>query len=373
MSGAWRIAVVHDWLTGMRGGEKVLDAVCGLYPGADLFTLVHVPGSVSSDIERHRIEASFASRLPGARRVYRYYLPVFPVAVELFDLDAYDLVLSTSHCAVKSSVAPGRARHLCYCHSPMRYAWDQFEAYFGRDRVGWASVLARPVLGALSRWDAATSHRPHRYLANSQYVAERICRYYNRRSVVLHPPVDTEFYSPCATPPDDGYLVVSALVPYKRVEIAIEACRQAGRRLRIVGGGPELDRLKQVAGPGVAFLGTLPDEALREEYRQARAVLLTGVEDFGIVPVEAQACGRPVIALGRGGACETVVDGRTGVLVDEATPDAFAAAIARLDRLELDPHTIRRNAERFSLQRFSEAFSRHVTDLMSAPEGQLRW
>jgi glycosyltransferase involved in cell wall biosynthesis len=373
MSNPRPIAIAHDWLTGMRGGERVLDALCELYPAADVFTMIHVPGSVSPAIERHRIRAAFTNRLPSPARFYRHYLPLFPIAVESFDLDGYDLVISTSHCAVKSTIVPGRARHLCYCHSPMRYAWDQFDAYFGPERLGRASMLARPILGALARWDAATSDRPHRYLANSQYVADRIRRYYNRRSAVLHPPVDTAFFRPDPSPPDAAYLVVSALVPYKRLEVAIHACRIAARPLRVVGDGPELDRLRREAAHDVEFLGNLPDEGVREQYQRARAVILPGVEDFGIVPVEAQACGRPVVALGIGGARETVVDGRTGVLVDESSPEAFAAGIARLERLEIDASAVRVHAERFSRERFLTSFAAHVNDLMAAPEEQTRW
>jgi glycosyltransferase involved in cell wall biosynthesis len=373
MSGPVRVAIVHDWLTGMRGGERVLEALCELYPGAELFTMIHVPGSVSPAIERHRIHSAFTNRLPTPARFYRHYLPLFPIAAESFDLDGYDLVISTSHCAVKSAIAPARARHLCYCHSPMRYAWDQFDAYFGPARLGRASALARPILGALARWDAATSDRPHRYLANSQYVAERIRRYYNRRSAVLHPPVDTTFFRPDPNPPDAAYLVVSALVPYKRLDVAIHACRMAGRLLRVVGNGPELARLEREAGAGVKFLGSLPDEAVREQYQRARAVILPGVEDFGIVPVEAQACGRPAVALALGGARETVVDGKTGVLVDQATPEAFAEGIARLERLEIEPEVVRAHAEQFSRDRFAARFAAHVDDLLTAPEEHSRW
>jgi glycosyltransferase involved in cell wall biosynthesis len=227
-----RVAIVHDWLTGMRGGEKVLEAICRLYPGADVFTLVRLPGSVSASIERHPIRTSAVQWLPGGGRRYRHYLPLFPAAVEMFDLDPYDLVISSSHCAAKSVIRNGRATHLCYCHSPMRYAWDQFPAYFGAERVGTlANRLLRPTLARLARWDAATAGRVDDFVANSTYVAARIRRYYNRRSTVVYPPVDTAFYHPEDLQDVRGrngsFLVVSALVPYKRLDIAIEACRLA--------------------------------------------------------------------------------------------------------------------------------------------------
>ena len=197
-----RVAVIHDWLTGMRGGERVLEAICELVPHASLFTLLNVPGKVSPTIARHELHTSFIQRLPRAERYYRYYLPLFPLAVEQFNLDRFDLILSSSHCVAKSVIAPAGARHLCYCHTPMRYAWDQFEHYFGAGRVGRASHLARPILRRLARWDAATSGRPDRYVANSQYVAQRIRRYYNRAASIVHPPVDTTFYTPLDISPE---------------------------------------------------------------------------------------------------------------------------------------------------------------------------
>jgi glycosyltransferase involved in cell wall biosynthesis len=368
-----RIAFVHDWLTGMRGGEKVLDVLCQLYPAAALFTLVHVPGSISPSIERLAPRPSVLSALPGIGRVYRHLLPAFPSVVEQFDLDDFDLVISTSHCAAKAVVRPGRARHLCYCFTPMRYVWDQRHAYFGTDRLGGAAHLLFPVLAWLARWDAATAHRVDRYLADSQHVARRIQRYYNRRSTVVYPPVDTGFYCPDATSPSPTALVVSALVPYKRIDTAIEACRQAGVPLRVVGQGPEASRLRAMAGPGVEFLGNCTDEEIRRCYREAGVVLLPGEEDFGIVPVEAQACGRPVVALARGGALETVIDGTTGLLVESESPEAMAAAIRKaLDR-PMDSAEIRRHAERFGRERFEREMRSVIDEMVSAPAGEAAW
>jgi glycosyltransferase involved in cell wall biosynthesis len=375
-----RVAIIHDWLTGMRGGERVLQALCELFPRAHLFTLVHVPGVVSAPIARLPLQSSFVERLPRAWRWYRHYLPLFPAAVEQFDLDGFDLVISSSHCAVKSVVVPGRARHLCYCHSPMRYAWDQFNAYFGPARLGRASGAARAVLRRMARWDRDTSGRPDRYVANSQYVAQRIRRYYNRRAVVVPPPVDTFFYTPCSTPsgsnpPDRYFLVVSALVPYKRLELAIDASRQVNIPLKIVGEGTELPRLQALAGPTVEFLGRRTDEQVRDLYRGALAVLLPGEEDFGIVPVEAQACGRPVVALGLGGALETVVDGVTGVLVRDSQPASWAAALDRVASAPaaFTPEASRANAERFSRERFMHGLLAEARALVAAPPETARW
>jgi glycosyltransferase involved in cell wall biosynthesis len=352
-----RVALVHDWLTGMRGGERVLEAVCELFPGAPLYTLVHVPGSVSPALEARRPRASVLSRLPGVSRYYRYCLPVFPFAIEQFDLDEVDLVISTSHCAAKSVVRPGRARHLCYCHTPMRYVWDQFPAYFGPQRVGaLAHQALRPVLAWLARWDRSTANRVDRFVANSHYVADRIRRYYNRASTVVYPPVDTSFYSPGGRERDRYFLMVTALSPYKRIDLALEAARAVGVPLKIVGFGPERARLEALAGPDVEFLGRQSDAEILQLYRRAAGVLQTSEEDFGIVPVEAQACGRPVVAFARGGASETVRHGVTGVLVEEQTAGAFADGLARALATRFDDGVIRAHAMAFSRERFAAEF-----------------
>jgi glycosyltransferase involved in cell wall biosynthesis len=345
----------------MRGGEKVLEAIAELFPQATVHTLLHVRGSVSPALERLPERRSFVQWLPAAARHYRTYLPLFPTAIEQFDFDPYDLVISTSHCAAKSVVVPGRARHICYCHSPMRYAWDQFDSYFGPAQAGAAaSKLLRPVLARLARWDAATAGRVDRYVANSHYVAGRIRRYYNRGSTVVYPPVDTTFYRPDpARSPEPSFLVVSALVPYKRVDVAIRACADAGMALTIVGKGPEEARLRRLAtaiGAEVEFRGWLADELIRDRYQRCRAVLMPGVEDFGMVPVEAQACGRPVVALAQGGAVESVVDGVTGVLVRDRSVAAFAAALREVSAKTFDTAAIRRHAESFGKARFQQQF-----------------
>ena len=367
-------ALVHDWLTGMRGGEKALEVLCELLPDADLLTLVSVPGRVSPTIASHRIRTSLVQRLALVDRLYRHYLPLFPFAIEQFDLDDVDLVVSTSHCAAKAVVPRPGARHLCYCFTPMRYAWDQFDHYFGPDRIGpAASALARPVLAGLARWDRRTSGRVDRYVAISHYVAGRIRRYYNRQSDVVYPPVDTEYFQPDGRAPEGYLLIVSALVPYKRIDVAIGAARLAGLPLRIVGEGPERDRLHDGAADApVEFLGHQTDDQIRSLYQGAAAVVLPGEEDFGIVPVEAQACGRPVVALARGGALETVRDGVTGVLVPEATPEAFADAFRSLPGRWFNTDVIRRHAEGFSRARFAHQMQALLDQTIQAPEGT-RW
>jgi glycosyltransferase involved in cell wall biosynthesis len=373
-----RVALIHDWLTGMRGGEKALEVFCEIFPDADLFTLVHLPGTTSPLIERRTVKRSAIQWLPLAGRLYRQYLPLFPIAVEQFDLDGYDLVISTSHCAAKSVVVTGRARHLCYCLTPMRYAWDQFDAYFGPERVGrLGNMVLRPMLAGLARWDRATEGRVHRYLAISQYVARRIALYYNRKSTLVYPPVDTEFYKPDASASSAGFsepkfLVVSALVPYKRVDLAMMAARKAGVALTVVGNGPERANLEKLTGDGIELAGWRTDDEIRDLYRSATATILPGEEDFGIVPVEAQACGRPVVALGRGGALDTVIDGETGVLFEETTVDSLAAALTRAAGIAWDSARIRRHAETFSRTRFVHEIQQVVDDTLSAPIG-VRW
>jgi glycosyltransferase involved in cell wall biosynthesis len=368
-----RVALVHDWLTGMRGGEKVLEVLCEQYPAADVFTLFHRRGTVSPAIESHRIETSFVQRLPLAATHYRRYLPLFPAAIEQFDLDPYDLVVSSSHCAAKAAIAAGRARHLCYCFSPMRYAWDQFDAYFGPGRTSPAARqwLYRPVMARMARWDAATAGRVDRFVAISRHVAGRIQRYYNRDATIVYPPVDTAFYHPADVNPESHFLIVSALVPYKRIDLAIEACRRAGARLRIVGEGPERESLQRQAGPDVEFRGWLSNDEIRDEYRRALAVLMPGEEDFGIVPVEAQACGRPVVALGRGGALETVIDGETGVFFDETTAgsavEALATALDRVAVLSWDSARIRAHAEQFARERYAQEMRAVIDETLANP------
>jgi glycosyltransferase involved in cell wall biosynthesis len=365
------VALVHDWLTGMRGGEKVLEALCGIFPDADIFTLFHARGSVSAPIEAHRIHTSWLERLPFTSRHYRRLLPLFPSAIERFDLRGYDFIVSSSHCVAKSVIPAAQGRHLCYCHSPMRYAWDQFEAYFGADRVGPVAsrLVYRPIMSRLAAWDARTASRVHRFVANSRHVAGRIARYYNRRASVVYPPVDTAFYRPALVTPESHFLIVSALVPYKRVDLAIAACQRIGARLRIVGDGPERANLERLGSADVAFLGPMMGDSLRDEYRRAQAVIMPGEEDFGIVPVEAQACGRPVVAYGRGGALETVIDGETGVLFSDPTAASLADALERVASLRFEPDRLHAHAELFSHDRHVQRMRETIDDTLAAPTG----
>jgi glycosyltransferase involved in cell wall biosynthesis len=356
-----RVAIVHDWLNGYRGGERVLEAIAGLFPRADLFTLFHVPGSAGERLEARAIRASWLNRAPFARRYYRYFLPLFPLAIESFELTSYDLVVSSSHCVAKGVIPPPRARHVCYCHTTMRYVWDQRAQYFG---TGAKAALLSPFLHYLRTWDVASSNRVDTFAANSAFVAQRIERYYRRPAEVVWPFVDLETYRPEAGDRGDYYLVVSAFVPYKRLDLAIEACRRLGRRLVIVGDGPEGRRLRRLAGPDVRFTGPLAPGALREAYAGARALLFPGEEDFGITPLEAMACGTPVIAYGQGGATETVLAGQTGAFFPEPSAASLAEAIAAWENT---PHrgisaACRERAQQFSRAAFEEKFARLVSN-----------
>ncbi|MGE5413822.1 MAG: glycosyltransferase, partial [Syntrophomonadaceae bacterium] len=334
-------------------------AILPLVPEPTIFTLFHVPGSVSPEIERHPIRASWLNRLPFARTRYRHYLPFFPAAVESFDLSGFDLVVSSSHCVAKGAIAPRGAPHVCYCHTPVRYAYEQFDLYFppGRTRL---RALKAAAIARLRRWDVATADRPDRYLANSSAVAERITRHYGREAQVLHPPVDVEFFAP-AEPPDrreDFLLAVGALVPYKRFEDAIGAARALGRRLVLVGGGPERGRLAALAaGAAVEIRSGIPREELRRLYRTCVAYVQPGEEDFGIAAVEALACGAPVVALGRGGVRDIVRPGVNGVLSEREGAEALAAAIREADRTAFDYTRLRTTALPFRGERFAAAFA----------------
>jgi glycosyltransferase involved in cell wall biosynthesis len=370
-----RVAIVHDWLTGMRGGERVLEALLALFEDPEIFTLVHVPGSVSPAIERHRIHTSFIDRLPAAGSVYRSYLPLFPAAIERFDFTGFDLVVSSSHCVAKGARAPEGVPHLCYCHTPMRYVWDQYQAYFGAGRASTPiRLLMPPLAGWLRRWDVETTNRVHTFIANSEHVRARIAEYWRRDATVVYPPVDVARFHP-ADKREPFYLIVSALVPYKRIDVAVDAFNRSGQRLVVVGDGPELMRLQNRAEANILFHGHLPDEEVARLMSRARAFVLPGEEDFGIAAVEAQAAGAPVIALGRGGAGETVVGalagetppaGATGVFFAEPTADALAHAVECFEGLRFDPTALRCNAQRFTPERFRDGMRAALDRLLHA-------
>jgi glycosyltransferase involved in cell wall biosynthesis len=341
---------------------------CELFPDAPLYTLLHVPGSVSPVIERRRIVTSFVQRLPGAATRYRSYLPLFPAAVRRFDLSGYDLVVSLSHCVAKGVRVPAGALHVCYCFTPMRYVWDRFDDYFGPGRVSRPARLLLSALAAgLRAWDVASSSRVHRFVADSAYVAGRIRRYYGREAEVIAPPVDTDFFTPGDGAPGSYDLVVSALAPYKRIELVLEAYRGTGRALQVVGSGPEEARLRALAPREATFRGWVDDLTLRELYRGCRAVVMPGVEDFGIVPLEAMACGRPAVVFAEGGGPESVVPGETGLLFHEATPAALRAAVDSLGGMRFNTAALRARAESHGRRLFEARFRSFVESVLGDP------
>ena len=353
-----KIAFVCDWLTGMRGGEKCLLSMCNLYPDADIFSLVYYPGSFNGEFDGHRIFTSFIQNLPGGKETFRKYLPLFPVAIESFDLSRYDLVVSFSHCVAKGVRVPEHIPHICYCYTPVRYVWDMRCCYL----AGMSPCKKRAVSWLLDRiqnWDVRSSGRVTRFVAISNYIQQRISRCYGRDSEVIYPPVDLERFE-ISTKDDGYYLALSAMVPYKRIDLAVEAFNLNGRRLIVAGEGPEYDRLKQKAKHNIEFVSAPDDQLINQLYAGCRALIFPGEEDFGIVPVEAQACGKPVIAFAGGGALETVVVNsknnarNTGVLFDIQTPDCLDKAVERFEKTSasITADNCRKNALRFDQSHF---------------------
>lgn len=377
------VALVHDWLNGMRGGERCLELLAKEWPEAPIYTLLYKPEAVSAAIRAHRVVESRLGRIPGFREKYRWFLPLFPGAIEAMRApEGTRLVVSTSHCVAKGFKKPSGARHLCYCFTPMRYAWGFGEEYFGR---GLKRRAVEVALGRLRKWDAESAGRVDRFVAISGYVRERIEKHYGRRASVVYPPVNTGFYTPAEDAEaarrgaaealaaggmdaaeagrvaGEGYdLVVSALVPYKRIDLAVEAARATGRTLVVAGAGSELGRLRAGAPECVKFAGRPDDSGVRALYRGCRCLVFPGEEDFGIVPLEAMACGRPVVAYGKGGALETVKEGASGLFFGEQTADALSDALARADAADWNPAAIRAHAEPFGEERFLREMRREA-------------
>ncbi len=380
-----RVAIVHDWLTGMRGGEKVLEVFCELFPEADIFTLIHIHGSVSKIIEDKKIQTSFLHRIPFAKGHYRSFLPLFPLAIEGFNIREYDMVLSSSHCVAKGVLTSPSAVHVCYCHTPMRYIWDHYYTYFGNGKKGLVSRLFMPAVAHYLRmWDVASCNRVDYFVANSYHIANRIKKYYKRSAEVIHPPVDCSLY----TPPEsyregEYYLIVSAFAPYKRIDIAVDAFERMGLPLIIIGGGQDEERIRKMAKKHVQCIGWQSSESLKEYYRGCKALIFPGEEDFGIVPLEAQACGKPVIAFARGGVLETVrgiyphMDSSgettavqpgspTGVFFTKQTTKSLMDAVRFFEyrKNQFDPLLIRKHAESFDRLLFKEKFHQYIEKLL---------
>ena len=353
-----RTALVHHWLVAQRGGERVLEALAELFPSADLFTLVHDPSQIPTSMGHLKLQSSFLQKFPRASRWYPYYLPLFPLATEQLDLSGYDLVISSDAATMKGVRVDPESTHICYCYTPMRYIWSAYETY--SSAAGPIKRLAlRAIRNPLRRWDFQAAQRVTRFVAISGVVQQRIQDFYGRISDVIHPHVDTDqFVMPLRLqPPENFFLIVSQLVPYKRVDLIVEAFNRCGIPLVVIGDGPERARLERLAHPNIRFLGFQPQSTIVEHMQQCQAFIFAGEEDFGIVMAEAQACGRPVIAFGKGGALDIVDDGSTGILFEEQSADSLLDGLERFRRMRFDPFTLRASALRFRRERFLNEFS----------------
>lgn len=355
-----KVALVHYWLVGMRGGERVMEALCEVFPQADIFTLVADPDKLSPTIRAHKITTSFLQKIGGAKH-YQKMLPLMPFALEAFDLTPYDLVISSESGPAKAIVTRTDAVHICYCHSPMRYIWDlhsQYKADSGRvTRL--AMALTAPLLRT---WDVTTAARVDHFIANSAYVAKRIKKFYRRSASVIYPPVDISRFAICKDGPQDYYICAGQITPYKRIDLAIEACNQLKVPLLVIGAG-NTKKLRKIAGPTIRFLGAVDDQTMAHHIARCRALIFPGVEDFGIVPLEVMACGRPVIAFAQGGALETVIDGETGVLFSTQDSASIVNAVCLLEQnaKQYVPSQIRRHAMKFN----KAAFHHHMHEFIS--------
>jgi glycosyltransferase involved in cell wall biosynthesis len=365
-----KVAIVHHWLVSMRGGEKVVEALCEMYPQADLYTHVVDEAGLSEALRRRPIRTTFVGRLPLARRWYPRYLPLMPLAVEQLDLRGYDLVITSDAGPVKGVIAPPGAVHVCYCHSPMRYAWDQYPTY--REDAGpLTRLLMAPVMHYLRAWDVTAAARVDRFACNSAHVAARVRKYYRREAEVIPPPVDTAAHAP-AELRQDFYLMLGQLVRYKRPDLAVRAFNRLGRPLVVIGSGPKLGEVRRAAGPTVHVMGPQPDAVVRERLGSCRALVFPGEEDFGLVPVEAMASGAPVLAYRGGGALETVVDGETGLFFDSQTEESLSDAVRRFEASEerFRTETLVARARDFDVAVFKRRMAAAIDRALEEREGK---
>ena len=348
-----KVAIVHDWLVNYGGAERVVEQMLALYPEADIFTLVYDRKKMASHFPPEKVHTSFIQRIPKATKLYTKLLQFMPKAFESFDFSGYDLVLSSSSSCAKGIITPPMVPYVAYIHSPMRYAWDLYYDYM-RTSGALTRFFMKLWIPALRQWDFISSQRIDTIVSNSSYIARRIKKFWNRESTVINPPVDIERLSCNGKEPEDFYVAFSRFVPYKRLDLAIQACGELGKKLVVIGGGSQEAELKALASryKDITFTGRIGDSEVTDYLQRCRALIFCAEEDFGIIPVEAQACGRPVIAFGKGGALETVVDGKTGVFFEEQTVESLKAAISRFESMEFSAEKIVAHAQKFSNERF---------------------
>ena len=363
-----KIAIVHDYLNQAGGAERVVGTLHTMFPGAPIFTTILDRNSLWDVLRDADIRTSWMQKLPLLKRHFKAYLLFYPGAIERFDLHEYDLVISSSSAFGKAAITRPGALHICYCHTPMRFVWD-YERYMEREQYGSpVRAILVPVLRRFRTWDVKTASRPSLYVANSTVVADRIKRFYGRDSVIVPPPVAVQRFTP-VDKAEDFYLIVSRLNPYKRVDLVVKAFNDLGRKLVIIGDGPDRAVLEKMARPNITFLGRLPDPQVADYYARCKALLFPGDEDFGIVPLEANAAGRPVIAYKAGGALDTVIDGETGIFFSELSPESLCAAVLRAEKTAWDSVAIRKHAEDYAEPRFRERFMRLVEDAVEKKHG----
>ncbi len=346
-----KVAIIHEWLTIYGGSERVVEQFCKIFPDADIYTTVYNEKNMGDIFPKEKVYTSFMQKIPFSRKYYTKMLHLMPAAFESFDLSSYDLVISSSSSCAKGVITRAETRHISYIHTPMRYAWDLYHEYMRNSGII-TRLAMRRLLPRIRQWDALSSLRVDEFIANSSIVQKRINKVYRRDSIVIHPPINTDFFVPDYNEPEDFYMILSRLIPYKKIDIAIQACNNLKKKLIILGAGPLEKKLKKLAGPTIKFTGRLNDEESRDYYQRCKAFLFPGYEDFGITPLEAQACGRPVVAYGKGGALDSVINGKTGLFFPEQTVESLSDAIVKFEKMNFNSKEIRKHAEKFSSGNF---------------------
>jgi len=359
-----KVAIVHYWLVGMRGGEKVLEALCDIYPEADIYTHVYAPEAISEKLKKHRIKTTFIQTLPFSKKWYSYYLPLMPIALESLDLTPYDLIISSESGPAKGIIPAPNATHICYTHSPMRYAWDMFHTYWG-DSHWLKRIPISIMMHYLRLWDSNCALRSDFFIANSTFIAKRIRKYYRREATVIHPPVDIEKFTPIEKPSADYYLWLGELTKYKRPLDAVQAFNQSGKKLIMVGEGDQYRTIQELTNENITLTSKVGQAELLELFQNCKALIYSGIEDFGIIPVEVMACGRPVIAYNQGGATDSVIHGRTGILYSELSPQGLNQGITEFEKIEhnFDSEKIRTHSKSFSKMRFIQQFKEFLSGI----------